>query len=252
MARGHETTAPPGVEIPEYVRGWLGDRTRHVLSHGFSEQSLRLGWWDSALKVRGDRKVSWVFDDTPGSEAHITRRSLFTMAREIRSDQQTLDFFVHVLAWGSGTSRRANLKRLDSVLEPNAGPDRLALLREAASEARSGDADAPRRAYLKLIRPGGGVIPGLGPAFFTKFLYFAGNVEGEIPCLILDARVARSLYAAGWTGLPASGGTFSYNWYADTYHSYCRLLTQWAGDLEGKTLPDEIERALFSGGAPAK
>jgi hypothetical protein len=95
------------------------------------------------------------------------------------------------------------------------------------------------------------VIPALGPAFFTKFLYFAGVGEGSTPCLILDARVAASLYEAGWTDLPRSarknGYSFSYNWYTDTYVSYCELLKRWADAHGPKTRPDEIERALFEG-----
>ena len=95
------------------------------------------------------------------------------------------------------------------------------------------------------------MIPALGPAFFTKFLYFAGKGRGTTPCLILDARVASSLYEAGWTDLPHSarknGYSFSYNWYTDTYVSYCELLQGWADAHGSKTRSDEIERALFAG-----
>jgi hypothetical protein len=43
-----------------------------------------------------------------------------------------------------------------------------------------------------------GAIQGLGPAFFTKFLYFAGDALTDVPRprpLILDQRIARVLRA---------------------------------------------------------
>ena len=102
-----------------------------------------------------------------------------------------------------------------------------------------------------MIRRGGGVIPALGPAFFAKYLYFVGAGEGSTPCLILDARVASSLYEARWTDLPHSArkncNSFSYNWYTDTYVSYCKLLRGWADARGSGTRSDEIERALFAG-----
>lgn len=247
MASMYRTVAPEGLELPGFVVSKLGDRTSWILDHGFSEEALGLDWWNGALRESGHEPVEWQFDTTPSAAGKITRRSLFAMGNSMETDDETLRFLVHVLAWGSGSSRRTNLKRLGSVLDPVAGAARLGLLREAAVAAQAGDASAPRRAYSALIRSGGGVIPGLGPAFFTKFLYFAGKGEGEVPCLILDARVAKRLHAAGWQGLPVSRGSYSYNWFTDTYESYCELLQRWASEQGKAVKPDEIERALFAG-----
>ncbi|WP_159081696.1 8-oxoguanine DNA glycosylase OGG fold protein [Nocardioides sediminis] len=111
-------------------------------------------------------------------------------------------------------------------------------------------------AYSTLIKRGGGMIPWLGPAFFSKFLYFANGHretgDENARCLILDARVARSLYLAGWSMAPtyrSETGTFSYNWYTETYVSYCQVLEGWTAEV-GRSTADMFERALFQGSEP--
>lgn len=243
MSSTPRTIAPEGLKAPEYVRSWLGDREFTVLNQGFTDAYLGLAWWDGAVAEHRAGPIAWQFDPSILDGRRITRRSLFDMASMALDVATVLPFMVHVLAWGSGSSRRHNHKRLSALTGADADINRE-LLVSAARDARQGDV---RGAYSSLIRSGGGVIPGLGPAFFTKFLYFAGGGEGEVPCLILDARVSRSLHAAGWDGLSTSGGSFSFNWYTDTYVSYCELLAQWARDHGGGARPDEFERALFEG-----
>jgi hypothetical protein len=139
-----------------------------------------------------------------------------------------------------------------STAESAAG--NVALLRTALQSARAG---AVADAYSCLIRRGGGAIPGLGPAFFTKLLYFAGAGDPSHPCLILDARVAASLYSAGWTTLPRrrrGGWDYSANWHTTIYVEYCELLKRWAMEENdsgvGTVAADEIEVTLFlSGGS---
>jgi hypothetical protein len=111
------------------------------------------------------------------------------------------------------------------------------LLAEAAAMA----ADDPIAAYA-LLRPARTAINGLGPAFFTKFLYFAGG--GRRGSLILDARVAGRLRrSCGWASLV---GTTS--WPATTYGRYLELLHRWADEVSAGVRPvdaDEIELQLF-------
>lgn len=190
----------------------------------------------------------------------LDRKRLFELGCDLEDDDALLRFTFHVLAWGSGSSRRHNAVRVASLKDPGArsrfgeGTNRETLRK--AFRAAGASADAPtsswprkariRDAYCTLIRPGGGVIAGLGPAFFTKLLYFAGNSESP-SCLILDARVAKSLDRLGWQMSPRHG-SFSYNWYTDTYVSYCELLHQWATrDLGREVRADEIEQWLFEG-----
>ena len=87
---------------------------------------------------------------------------------------------------------------------------------------------------------------GLGPSFFTKFLYFAGGGAPDHPCLILDRLVATALrdHAAGTPCTAPARGR------AQTYPRYCDLLARWA--RERHRAPDEFERTLFTGTPPAR
>jgi hypothetical protein len=175
----------------------------------------------------------------------MTRSQVFDTARRLRngddSDEAVLSLLWHALAWGTGRRYRQNERRINAMRSQ----DNVNLLRNAA---KASTAD-PRAAYSMLIRPGGGRIDGLGPSFFTKFLYFAGAGVPDHPCAILDANVAKALHRAGWTSLRDGWA----NWYTDTYVSYEELLQRWARELgEDSQEPvalDQIEYALFRLGA---
>jgi len=73
------------------------------------------------------------------------------------------------LAWGSGSKLRQNTRRLVNIA---ADVPRAEKLLTTAAETSRHD---PRGAYA-VLRPGvRNAIPSLGPSFFTKFLYFAGQ-----------------------------------------------------------------------------
>lgn len=80
-------------------------------------------------------------------------------------------------------------------------------------------------------------IPFLGPAYFTKYLYFAGLGCGidRYP-LILDTRILQSLSAL------LGKGTFS-DGTVDDYHNYVVTLHEWAEMLDCRA--DSIEYLLF-------
>jgi hypothetical protein len=80
-------------------------------------------------------------------------------------------------------------------------------------------------------------IPFLGPAYFTKFLYFAGLGCGidRYP-LILDTRILQSL------GALIGKRTFSEGT-VDDYHNYVVTLHEWAEMLDCRA--DSIEYLLF-------
>jgi hypothetical protein len=265
MTRTHRAgrpTAPNDLKMPQYVTTWLGRRDRSVIAHGFTEAELKPTWWTNTLRSAGlapGETFTVAAPSTVDDVPKLTRGTLFDMAGGLDADSddpEWLAFLWHVLAWGSGWSRRNNRDRIHAFVDPESRKERVSLLRDAAKYARSGD---PRGAYSVLIRRGGGKIPALGPAFFTKFLYFVsenvsadeGSSDGR-RCLIFDARVARSLHAAGWTTLHR-GQNFSANWYTDTYVSYCDLLHRWATerteDWGTVVAPDELERAIFAGRA---
>ncbi|WP_448071044.1 8-oxoguanine DNA glycosylase OGG fold protein [Georgenia yuyongxinii] len=253
--------APDGMVVPQWVAARLdatgASHDELILQHGFTEDAIKPAWWQKKLTKAGladEGTLAITFpsrrdDGTPV----LTRGDLFTMATALRTtekdDPEWLRFLWHVLAWGSGTSRRNNPARIEAFSDPELRKARVEYLREAAKHVWAGD---PRRAYSALILPGKARIPRLGPAFFTKFLYFAAGgsapANGETTCLILDSRVVASLRTSGWESLPSG----NYNWYTDTYVSYCELLHRWARELNARnntrpTSADEIERVLFEG-----
>ncbi len=226
---------PPDLAAPVGLVGIVRAKSRsnYILDHGFTPQDVEPGWW-----TRQGAEIG--FPSTVDGVAKLTRRDLFEMADGVSTGggNELLPFVWHVLAWGSGDSRRNNLRRIQSCRTE------AELLRRAFDAARKGDR---RGAYGLLIRPGGAVIPWFGPAFFSKFLYFASG-EASPACLILDARVARAMYPT-WKMAPTyPTRTFSYNWYTDTYVAYCELLTRWAQEAGGSATADMFERALFEFG----
>lgn len=240
-------TAPDDLELPDYVRQSLGRRQSSVLDHGFDEATIGTTWWDRELTRHGASATVQMLDHK------LTRSDLFRLghnaAADPTDDDALLALLWNTLAWGTGRSQRGNRRRIDAVLDPERREHNVALLQTAAASARDGQ---PAEAYRALVRRGGTAIRGLGPAFFTKFLYFASEGTPGTRCLILDARVAHNLARdAGWRSLPHRGNNYSYNWYTDTYVSYCELLERWAAEESSERgieiSPDEIERALFAG-----
>lgn len=198
-------TAPSDLTPPAWLLKSLSetDRTGYIDRHGFGRAQLKPEWWL-------ERGITIHLPSSEDGEPVLTRGDLFQMADHVSDDGSLLVFLWHVLAWGSGTSRRNNDRRINSCKQ------HIPLLRVAFNAARGSDA---RTAYGTLIRRGGAEIPHFGPAFFSKFLYFASN-DSTPRCLILDARVARSLWSMGWSMAPTyRGRSFSYNWYTDTYVS---------------------------------
>lgn len=155
--------------------------------------------------------------------------------------------------WGQGDIGYG-AHRLGEILRP--APVEAVLTQAIALLATDGAVAGYRRLS--------GSTAGLGPAFFTKFLYFAGGAVVDAPGLrplILDQRIARVLRAyttrlgeeigleepaelAAW--LWSGGG-----WTPHRYDVYLRWVHGATGQLAGSTqwplAPDLLELALFSG-----
>lgn len=150
--------------------------------------------------------------------------------------------FWYSLAWGLGLRAPRLHVRLDARADD---PDRASgLLAEAWRSVR--DAGDPEMDYAILTTPrGAGRIKWLGPAFSTKFLYFAHGTDAPPTHLTLDRVVATKLQVTAWPAAPTTG------WRPSTYGAYCVLMHHWAAeasDREGRDVsPDEIEFTVFKG-----
>jgi hypothetical protein len=101
-------------------------------------------------------------------------------------------------------------------------------------------ADGPVAAYEAMMRGGSAWTRFMGPAYFTKFLYFAGyRSDAELKPLILDRRVARALRGRGVFG-PKTGNT---NWPSHLYRTYLEYCRE-----QNPKDPAAIEMSLFNEG----
>ncbi|MGO4145638.1 hypothetical protein AB4Y77_11180 [Paenarthrobacter sp. YAF11_1] len=195
--------------------------------------------WNRALKERGLPPAKGKF--AGHGRVVLTRKDVLELGDLIPNAENSLQLLYHSLAWGLGTRAPRLQKRLGGLASDVERAQNLLL--DAWQLVRS-DA-SPRESYRALTTErGAGRIPWLGPAFATKFLYFAQGYSRE-PChLILDAVVATNLRDV-WPQAPTTA------WWPETYETYCRLVERWveqAGLRVGQSRSiraDEIELALF-------
>lgn len=164
----------------------------------------------------------------------ISRDLLFDMAETARksdSDDDHLRLFWHALAWGvMGNFRNAG--QIAHSAQDEAGRLRLAhAVRTASLASYAGDIASAYRAFVETK------INRLGPAFFTKILYFTGNRESVDPrCLIFDAHVESALPTI-------TGQSYSSTKRTTDYVRYCADVHDWARKYG--TIPDAVEGRLY-------
>ncbi|AGF71378.1 hypothetical protein [Corynebacterium halotolerans] len=167
----------------------------------------------------------------------ISRGQLFTLAEEARdSADRALDLLWNTLAWGADSTRQDVRADFPFIIEAVAAePDRRAGDLMRAAELAGDD---PVGAF-RTLNAGRSKIPRLGPAFFTKFLYFSGAGAPWHPSLIIDRFVAAELRHSGWAHPdPARFDEVDYGRYTELAH-------RWADEAEVPRI-DLIELALFS------
>lgn len=212
----------------------LPDRNTHV-----ADQCIRVNamWWTTRLAELGLPGGPLPVADS--AVPALTRAEVWALADDATATEDgALRLLWSSMAWGLGRRVRLCRKRTQSIRDY---ADAGRLLREAAIAARTD----PVAAYELLHRGGAGVFPYIGPAFGTKFLYFAGGGSPEHPSFILDQRCAQALRGLRW-GTLRDGG-----WSSSTYGEYCTLLRRWAVKLSTDEAPaagDQVERWLFDQG----
>lgn len=197
--------------------------------------------WQKALHERGLPTARGKF--ATGGKITISRAEIFTIGQQIPSREGSMQLLYHALAWGLGMRASWLHLRLNGLAK---NPDHAAATLEASwTAARTGA--SPSSVYRTLTKErGGGRIQQLGPAFGTKFMYFAEGTSPMPKHLILDRVVAGKLKKLEvWPDARTDA------WAPGTYESYCQLLKQWAAeatqrlDVDPPVRADQIEMTLF-------
>lgn len=218
----------PNLTPPTWLNNWLRDAstTPDIFHQGgwVNRRAMEdeLSTHDFAPRMIGD----WV-----------SRNQLFEFAQWAHDSREgALELLWNTLAWAEGRPNRNNRLRVRAVAEQR---ERAGELLQTAAQMSTID---PESAYNRLLR---GVrtpaIPRIGPAVFTKFLYFCGAGRQEHPTLILDRPIAEALREAGWTDFALGG------WTGADYCDYLRLITAWRDELRTehpRLRADLIEAAL--------
>ncbi|MFF4960978.1 hypothetical protein ACFY2Z_28730 [Streptomyces sp. NPDC001222] len=185
------------------------------------------GWWPGEL------------DACPivSGRARVDRSTVFDISRRADTIEGRRHLLTASLVWGSGTKARS-VARHARIFAASSVSDIDTRLAAALDVLRREGAVSAYVAFNNGER-----IRFLGPAFFTKLLYFAGHDHPVGPWrpLILDSVVARALRAAD-TEVKWPGG----GWTTPRYTRYLSLAHAHAG--EARVLPDQVEAALFSHG----
>ncbi|MFA5566518.1 MAG: hypothetical protein WC184_10885 [Acidimicrobiia bacterium] len=169
------------------------------------------------------------FGDLPKLISRDDLRQERASAGSLGDDEVLRRLFVMTMMWGSGTRNGRGPRNCDKALASKPLP----VLRESAALVADGDLSAAYMLHKKL--------PGVGPAFFTKWLWLVGSNQDQQPQpLILDSLVWKSLAELGWDSREASGSRL----WAKRYVAYLNACRVWAKD--NNTTPEDIEYTLFA------
>lgn len=211
--------------------------------------SFRRDVWEAAFAQNPSVAAVLSTLDASGERTEQIRRSdVHRIAgRSAISDEAwSRQVFVAALMWGYGGQIKRyryleNIERALGALEPLDS-----VLMSVTGALDRGDIEAAYGAFL--TTRGGPAIRGLGPAFFTKILYFAGAKRvppGCAPPLILDALVARALsWLLGTFHLYVDLGTAGWSAYGKGFVRYVESMARWAEALG--CLPEDLEYYLWA------
>jgi hypothetical protein len=149
-------------------------------------------------------------------------------AKATDSADAAKDAFLATMAWGYGNVGYGAWRVGQAFKDPDAGHK---LLDVALVLKRHG----PAHAYRLMAGPSR--LRRIGPAFGTKFLYFADSGRHDRRALILDRLVAE------WLRLNTSFRINPVPWAPANYDSYLDQMREWAATLEVE--PDALELAIF-------
>ncbi|GAA4747170.1 hypothetical protein MUG78_16095 [Gordonia alkaliphila] len=178
----------------------------------------------------------------------VDRETIRQAVHSELADGRVLPAFVAAMVWGYGTSGYGptRVRWMLTGLQQGAATapvreDVVDRLRIAAAKVTSSGDDStsgPVEGFRYLTNEGH--IKQLGPAFFTKWLYFASahtGIESPEAAPILDSLVQQ------WLADPENAGLILTPYRTPDYTRYLELLRDWGAPF-GRT-PAQVETAIF-------
>jgi hypothetical protein len=204
------------------------------------QQGVQYLPWRWAEWLTGIDTVTLPLED---ARATITRSEMCTFVDD-HVDERPVDALVTVLQWGYGVGGRgpSRARKIltggvhDAARTRPADPTVATRLAASADTVRT---RTPREAYAQMAY-GDGKIAGLGPAFFTKWLYAVsakGDPRNPAALPVLDGLVQN------WISRE-TGNRLRYG-RADDYARYVDLLDEWTS-LAPQTTRVDVELAIFT------
>ncbi|WP_345446596.1 hypothetical protein [Rothia endophytica] len=168
MARTRKTTAG----VADLIRN--GQRiltTVEVENHAIRFYPRHwLNRWDKNMPV-----IPSVFQsgekDSKG-RLTLSRGDLFTLGTMVETAQNAVNFYVAVCSWDAGAKARDIYRRIPTLSETDVGEKLLGGIMPAKDSNLESEV-----AYRSFWRREQYRLKGLGPAFFTKLLYFVAGFD---------------------------------------------------------------------------
>ena len=169
----------------------------------------------------------------------VDRATIVATVRDTEAADRTDLAFVAAMIWGYGPSGYGPYRTARVLTGGAEGVDATVLTRLRSGSRAAREGGALSGFYAMNNQPGR--VPYLGPAFFTKWLYFTTATAGPDSAdaaPVLDKRVRDWIATNAGVGL-----RLDKTW---GYHQYLQLLDTWAVRPAGALSRATVERVIFS------
>lgn len=200
-----------------------------VMKHGVAVDAAR---WRAELAKRNLPELTGMLRSL--DKVSLTRRDVFEIGDRERTADNAFQLFYYSLSWGLGPKVPRLHHRLDNFASHR--DEASELLLSAWNAARS-EEFAKDAFSILTTEDGAGRIPWFGPAFSTKFLYFAQGAAAAPKLISLDRDIAANLARDAWPDATTDV------WVPEVYDKYCTLMTGWADEASQDSSVDRTVRA---------
>ncbi|GAA3713794.1 hypothetical protein GCM10022204_36090 [Microlunatus aurantiacus] len=171
----------------------------------------------------------------------VSRQVATSWARQIRDASSALDAFIVAMIWGYGPVGYGPYRTARVIAATPHFPD---VVYDIAEVARTQGGVAAYRYVSQRRSSDPGFLKHLGPAFGTKYIYFATKAVSDRPTPVMDAIVQR------WfrTNMPSVPLTLDWS-RPSSYEALVAHLDLWAAELSTAEAPvrvDDVEYLIFA------